>query len=251
MVVLLNYARPQNMPALIKAWKEQSNPPRRVVVVDNSPKNTTSWRTPFDIQPDDVWKVGQNHGCPIRWAPALFYLDVRYVLFPDDDFIPGNKALEHLLDTAALLKGEFAVLGESGRTMSLEAPPGRRYKYGDSTRSMVAPVPCHTTVRCYLTRCQDLVDALVFRTRLLNLVCKPDDLFLLGIHDDLIANVGIQHLTRWHSYMVPISDDPEKKVIKVEIPTGQESLHRRNPNHLRDRNRMVDLCLEAGWEGAL
>jgi hypothetical protein len=273
LLVLMHYARPDNMQKVLAAWRGQTRPPDKVVVVDNSPApqppcNPTGvelYPAPYLFLPgrgdgpyhteayghypgaDDVWRFRENHGCPARWAPALMYYGYRWVLFADDDFLPGRKALAHLMGCAEALEYRFSVLGWAGRRFRLDAGPGKRYAYGDVPRAQITH--CHNLVRCQFFQADRMVDAVRWRNKLLAYCALEegwkDARGLCGTHDDLMLNLGIQHAYKWPSYVVNETADPEEKVIAVNLPDRQ-AVYRRSC-HLTERNRMLDLCIAAGW----
>lgn len=175
LVVLMNYARPQNMPRVVSAWKNQSEKPGRLIVVDNSPSNPSEYTVggkegypgwQFDGA-DDVWRFTDDLGCFGRLAPALVTPGYGYTLFADDDLLPGPKALEGLLHWAGELRGDFATLGQLGRRIDFAAPAGKRYVTRNWPRDTSGPVQVDLTCRVHLCQSHLLPDAVRFRSELL------------------------------------------------------------------------------------
>lgn len=258
MVVLLNYARPHHMPAVIQAWRQQTVPLGHLVVVDNSPPNKhLAYSEPYP-QPDlrgadDVWRMTTNHGCPSRFAPALAIPGFRYVLFADDDMLPGKRAIENLLLQAEKLHDCFATIGQSSRNFNLEAPAGKRYAYRDVRRTADLQ-KVHLTVRSHFVVADSLTAAVDFRNSLIHSYGQKA-LDLCRTHDDMLLCLGLQEGSRDYGrspmppdpcYILPLSADPECELIKENLPGSNEGVHKR-PGHLAERNAFVDMALEFGW----
>jgi hypothetical protein len=178
------------------------------VVVDNSGGAET-------FEADDVWRIGQNLGCPVRWLPALMLHRFSHVAFFDDDCIPKTPPVG-LSDTQA-------VVGYDGRKLR-----GGKYVYGRVSG------PVDVVVRNCVFRRKLIVHALQLRDAL---APKVGD--LVDVHDDIMLNCAAQTVTRQQSYVVGSS--------LQDLPTGAESLHRK-PGHLAARQRMIDACKELGWQ---
>lgn len=254
LVVITNFARPQNMPSVIRAWREQSVAPVKIVVVDNSPDNNVYRDYKLnDIMPNDIWRWTENCGCPCRFAPALMLYGHKYVLFADDDFLPGKRAIEWLLTTAKSVNNEFATIGQVGRRlMELPSDGPRAYSYDrrNVQRSTVTATKVDLTCRANLVQWNSVVDAIEFRNQMLNdLRVSPElgDLNkLVGVHDDFLLCCGIQARQSLPSYTIPQGNDPETELIKTEIPSGPEACYRRL-GHYEERDAMCKLVTEAGW----
>src|SRR5690349_15775309 len=114
LIVLTNWMRPSNIPQIVRAFRGQSVS-SRMVLVDNSPPESSQLGNDVLLQFDDVWRLQQNHGPPCRFAPALLQHDSRYILFYDDDCLPSPRAVENLLDVADRLGNNFSTIGQVGR----------------------------------------------------------------------------------------------------------------------------------------
>lgn len=253
LVVLTNWRRPFNMPQVIKAWKEQSVPPASVVVVDNSPCGMDVSYCPARellSAAHNVWRIGpDNLGPPCRFAPAWSLgLDFDLVLFADDDLVPGRQALEFALLHAEVLGWEFSTLGQAGRWFNLKEPEGRRYSFQAAPDPYIPGkcVPCDLTCGVHLVRTDLMRDVLAFREELQHVCQGPEDRALLKIHDDFLLCQGIQWGIKWCSYILPNPPSPEQFLIKERLREDYALWKR--PGHMKERNRMVDLCVKAGWQ---
>lgn len=247
LIVLTCYSRPQNMPSVIKAWREQTVQ-CRIVVADNSPPYQHDEQGPYPANglclADDVWRWTENSGCPCWLAPAVMLYGHRYVLRADDDFLPGRRAVEYLLDTARTLKDEFTTIGQIGRRAESGAT-AYVYHRGNVPRETYA-VRTDLTCRVSFMRAEVPMMALAWRNLLLKEHPSEETSRLVGVHDDFLLCCGGQKMTGWHSYLIPKTGDPETELVKEEIPNGPESVYKR-PGHYVERDAMVALSVKAGW----
>lgn len=227
--VLTNYKRIMNLAQIVPAWRPQVD---RLVVVDNAPFDEMGTSEPESYpesvfnECDDVWRWTRNSGPPCRWAPALIDFDFDYVIFSDDDLVPEPTATAKLLEHAKMLSFRgWATIGPEGRDFIVGAPP--RYKYGSS------PGPtCSVTVQMHLVRRENVIDALLYREKLLKMF--PDDAKLLAVHDDLMLCFAAQRATGRMSYTCGRSG-----VVAREI-RDTLGVHQR-PNHIAERNRFLEM----------
>lgn len=264
LVILSNYRRPQNLPACIAAWRGQSVLPAKIVVVDNSPvkdfgnkEPPLGWfngTQPREIYPDmeflgahDVWRFTTNSGCPCKLAPAMLLYGHRYVLFADDDLLPGSRAIEHAMEAATALQDRFSTLGFINRRFRMDLPPGERYSGRCTVAASDRPMPCDLTCQVHLVRADMVHCAVVLRNNLLaRSRDNPDIPALVGIHDDFLLCMGVQRATSWPSYVLPASDDSERWLVRTRLDEQGSAVWRR-PDHFAERERMVELSLAAGW----
>lgn len=220
---------------------------------------------------DDVWRWAENSGCPCHLAPALMLYGHRYVLFADDDFLPGTRAVENLLECAERVDDRFATIGQVGRRLSLthrEVPcnpanPNQFklevaavYDRRDVRRQPGEMTKVDLTCRSSLVRADTVLNVPMFRYNLL-MTTRAGNLKgfsveeverLVGVHDDFLKCVAIQLKSNGQlpSYVIPATDDPERNLIARELPNGHESVWRR-PGHYAERDRWAQLALACGW----
>lgn len=260
LTVLTNYSRPQNMPRVIRAWREQTVP-SRIVVVDNTPPPTERKERPTSTEAypreevqgaDDVWRMTINHGCPCDFGAALQVChEFRYIMFADDDFVPGKRALQNLLSlaTSPRVGNNFATIGEQtgARMFLLDRPEGKRYK-GNSVPH-VSPgmaAPCHLTCRAHLVCADLLYHVIPFRHMFKQY--GDEGLRLVNKHDDFLLSLGIQMGTGYPSYCMRTAReiDYDDKLFAQNIEENNPLWKR--PGHFEERARMVDLSLALGWK---
>lgn len=239
------------MPQVIKAWKEQTSKPT-VIVVDNTgfrKGEVFNIRQPYPDAnldgADDVWRITTNLGCSCNFYPALASPQYHHVLFADDDHIPGPNCLNHMLNWAERLGGNFASVGQTGRNFLLDWGPGKRYS-GRSVPSLFVQgcAPCHITCRAHLVRNDLLPHVFAFRQSLLNKFGEEADR-LCKIHNDFVMCLGIQMATDLKSYCIQ-AHNPEDKLFMEDLDNDGRGLWKR-PEHFSERNRMVDMALAVGW----
>lgn len=242
LIVLINYNRPANMSGVIGAWRAQSLPPATLVVVDNSPAErdmSEVYPSPIFSGADDVWRMRTNLGCPCRFAPAIALWEHDYVLFADDDLLPGSKALENVVAVADQLEGKFSTIGQLGRLFELQKP--EPYNPRRSPTRGPHPVECDLTCRVHLFRSKFAHHAIELRNDLRETVPSH----LLHVHDDLLLCLGIQRASEYPSYVIPATDDSDKLLIKTD-KDDRKGLWRR-PGHFQERSQMVRAAEAQGW----
>ncbi len=261
LVILTNWKRPQNMPVVIDAWREQSLAPAAVVVVDNSPAATVVHEYLGELEGpwmregypnvrfegvDDVWRMKTNIGPLCRLWPALAMApQYDYALFADDDFLPGREGLLAAVQAAKFVNDKFATIGQEGRTFLTPQEnrqlnsPGWCYKFGNTPRLADGPQIVDCTVRCHLVLATHLPRVLRFREKLPAELCES--------HDDLTMCLGLQVDPGYPSYILPASS-LERQLIKENLPgcNGPESCWKR-PDHLTQRSQFINLAYGAGW----
>lgn len=268
LVLLTNYSRPQNMPSVIRAWREQTVPVK-IVVVDNRP-DLGNVENPYETYPNhgwnenlddkdfltfDTWRWTENLGCPC-WIPPAIGLSHRhkYIIRADDDFLPGSQAVEWLLWNAATVGDEFSTIGQIGRLFSVrttydqenqkESQEVRYNRYNVPRTKELVKVDL--TCRVSMMR-GDLVSLVpVYRDGLIGL--EPGwAKNLIDVHDDFLLCMGLQTYTGHPSYVIPLGPDPETELVKTEIKNGPESVYKR-PGHYNERESFVALAVRAGWK---
>lgn len=248
LVVITSYCRPANTQKVIQAVRAQSHPPTTVVVVDNSPKYTNEPELyPKDTMKgaDDVWRFTQNLGCPCHFAPALCLFEHDYVLFLDDDLLPGEQALANLLHWANHLGGKFATLGQTGRIFQMDKPWDQRYKYGNTTRGPHSPRTCHITCRAHLVG-MNLMGAIpAYRSLLIEKLGIERMRPLVSVHDDMLMCFALQQMANVPSYVIPASGNPELELVHKNLDETGAICKR--PQHIQERNEFIRAAMECGW----
>jgi hypothetical protein len=250
LVVLTNWRRPANLAACVVAWRDQSHPPARIVVVDNNPfhrpePEAANW---LDLGAADVWRINENLGPPCRFLPAVAHWDTPYVVFADDDLLPGREAIETCLRLIASRGDDFAVIGQEGRRFGRGDDGEYFYRYGNTPRA-AHPVRVDTTVRCHFTETSLVLAALSLRASMTD---PPPGRAAVGsrlarVHDDLLLNLGVQRLTGRPSYVLPLGT-PEQQLIRDNLPGGNNGTAVwKRPEHLPERNLFVSLAAACGW----
>lgn len=245
-VILNTFSRPQNTGAIVNAWKTQSIVPNRIVLVDNNakPPGVEHYPSVPMSSVDDVWRWTTNSGCPCHFYPALAYTKYKYTVFADDDLIPGSGGLELLLRSAAFLKDRFATLGQIGRVFMLSNGEGMRYNSRNTPqKDETKPVLTDLTCRAHMVLSRNLPSVFSFRNEVAEL--GEDAERLSHIHDDFLLCMGIQRSINQPSYILPFRKNPEDRLIKTDLDDNRAVW--RSPTHWEDRNKMVDISIELGW----
>ncbi len=244
------------MPRVIQAWKKQTVP-TRVVVVDNAPSRSRNaagvlWSPEtyphhYLMEANDVWRMTENMGCPCHFAPAIMLHGHKYVMFADDDYLPGPRALEWFLDTATDLKDRFSTLGSVGRLFRPDNPVGSRYNGRWQPERMVdEAVECDLTCQGHFVLACVLPLVLMFRNNLLT--CYPTDAKgLVDVHDDFLLCISVQRVTGHPSYLTALENTPDQRMVAERLPEGEEAVWKR-PRHFEERDAFVGLALKDGWK---
>lgn len=165
-VIIVNWRRPKNIPAIIEAFRKQSIPCAITVCDVGGDGFCLSAETLRAA--DDAFVWDRNYGSFNRYIPA-FGFEKEFCWFQDDDMIPGPELLAHMLSFRNLL---FSVLGQSGRRMR-----GDRYHL---VKPDVDPKEVDFVCRGYLVRTELLHNVLRFKweAQLKAPVITEDDILL-------------------------------------------------------------------------
>jgi hypothetical protein len=122
------YARPEFLPLIWEGVQYQSLRPKETWIVQNNPKEAAC--VPYAFfdrmrQRNDtvVINSGINHGCWFRFLLAALYCRTRYVVFLDDDTLPGHMSFARAISNMVANPGIYG-----GRGLILESTPsGPKY----------------------------------------------------------------------------------------------------------------------------
>ena len=241
LVVLTNWSRPANLPVIIQAFKRQTVSVD-IVCIDNSHVDAMG----LGSVGVETWRVPRNLGPPCRFVPAAADVGHEFVLFFDDDMVPGPSAVDGLLKCAADCHGKFATIGQIGRRFgSRRRGSILRYRRLNSPRLPRHLCPCDMTCRAHFVRREAVVHALAFR-ELLIARKRADCLVHVGIHDDILLCQGAQLATGWPSYLIPIGA-AEYDLNVCELDDSNALNHRRR-SHVQERHDLANWSVELGWK---
>lgn len=150
-----------------------------------------------------------------------------------------------MVRSAAYLKDRFSTIGQIGRIFQLGNPEGSRYNSRNTPqRSDTKPVRTDLTCRAHMILSRYLPYVFSFRNDLVAL--GEDGERLAHIHDDFLLCMGIQRMIRQPSYILPFRMSTEDRLIKTDLDDNKAVW--RSPTHWEDRNKMVDMSIELGWQ---
>lgn len=226
-VILTNWKRPFNLPAIADAFRSQTCPPKALFVVDSHLESEPQDRMTLETASrfDEVYRVPDN-GPSSRFAGGVF-VDTKYILFFDDDLLPGKSLVESIERQAAELNDEFATIGGVGRWV-------RRgnIRKGNIRTSTTKPVPVDITCRAHLILSEHLSHAIHER-----IVATKSGLSISELrNDDLFLSLGIQKWTGHPSYLQS-RKSPTQAVRRKNLPAPFAC--GRNSDHKRSRNQLV------------
>jgi FkbM family methyltransferase len=229
-VVLINYKRPANVRAIVKAFREQTVP-CDIALIDAAADQEFQLDKEVLDNVDVVYRCNKNFGPFDRYVPiGAFYHEFTY--FHDDDMLPGNRLIEHFVNSADSLPG-FGVLGQQGRIVD------ERGGYHPSrVDRRDAPVPVDIVVRGFFVRTSNLPALLQQRTNF-GLIPSTE------LEDDLLLCTAMNMILGLTNYLTPIDVDPETKMNKSEM-SGAHARHERW-NHVPARTGFCSRAIASGW----
>ena len=237
-VVITNYKRPENLDAIVPAFRNQSVKPTRIIVVDNSPSGfspRTSLKWPNLV--DDVIRFRMDAGPCCRFA-AIGLIETPLVLFSDDDIVPGNRGIETLLETGEDVGWCFATMGQIGRIYK-RTKEGYSVKKGNIQRQVNA-MPVDMTCRVHLAQTKYLGGAIKPRCLAAEDGAEKDELR----NDDIFLSQGLQMESGFPSLIIG-SCDRHSGLRDRELPAPHANCSR--DTHRASRNTLVTRIANLGW----
>ena len=230
--VVISWRRPGNIARIVAALRRQSVP----VVVTVVDAADAEHRLPAEVAAgaDRVFRLPANLGPYNRYALTFAY-DCEFTYFTDDDCQPGERLVEHFLETARG-PAAWSVLGQVGRRLQ---PDGSYAAIGVPRGD--APTAVDVVVKAYFVRTADLVEVDRFRRELgLGLPLREDDLLLA---------TALQRATGRPCLLTPASGDPETSITREHLP--EDGALSGSADHVRLREAFLDRARAAGWASLL
>lgn len=239
-VILTNWKRPQNLSKIIDAFQAQTVLPAEIILVDNHPEEEPEFAFAGSDLVDDIYRFETNAGPCCRFAGASF-VRTEFVLFFDDDMMPGEKAIESYQQQADELNGEFATISDVGRIYRQGKSDGKySIRRRNCRRKVDGPVKVDMTCRAHLVRSEFVSVAVRDRIRAATSGATAEMLR----HDDIFLSQGIQLETGWASYLAKnVGHDGKLRHKDLPAPHSGNGL----PNHDQSRNELVNWYSERGW----
>lgn len=235
-VVVINWKRPHNMPAVLGALRAQSVP-LRIVLCECSPEaKYAPSRACLDLC-DEVVRWDVNIGPSTRFLSTPRATE-PYTLFAVDDFVPGRRWAEGMIREAEYLtkwaRGKWLSIGQDGRRIELR--PG-----GDHQFRRVAKVRVHSPDAHFM------VSSEIMPTyRLATLAqCRAELQMQFGndishFEDDLlVAYAGLRNDLK--CMVVPVQGDEFS--WRMKRLTAENALSAR-PDHQAGRQNFVERTLK-------
>jgi len=223
-VILLNYRRPENIPALVAIMRRQDPAPRHVLVWHNAPEGASG-----DFGTRDVYSR-HNWGCQARHALGLLS-GSESLVFVDDDVLPTCAQFAAPL-LAALQQYPEAVVGPECRRLQGCGP--EMYWGKDAARYSHAQGPV-SVVKGKIHACRRELLALPFARALPEEIRAEDDIVLCAATQE-VADVPSRCVAGMRAFYRNLSDD-----------RGNE----RRPDHFERRNRACRYMASMGWDVTL
>lgn len=248
-VVLTNWRRPKSVTRIATAYRLQTVPVE-LVVVDNSGGGEYALEPEAAAMCDDVIVYSQNRGPACRFVGGLL-ARTEFVLFHDDDMLPGPECIQHYLDSAETI-GEFGVLGWLGRQMAWRTALGVRGKmkyprYSDvniATRGGRFRA-VDFTARGMFVRRSMLWVLEPFRNRIANEIGVERANYLLE-HDDMHLGIAVQVEAGMPAMLKPKAL-PTMSQNGQNLEEGYKESHSQRKDHKPTRAELVQVAFKAGW----
>ncbi len=201
-VVIVNYRRPGNLPAIIKGFRAQSEPCRITIceVAKGPERLTQAVRDTVDA----VIDLTDNIGGLNRYVAANAFR-LPYTWFHDDDMVPGRRMIEGFLRYTGL---SYGVLGQMGR--AVRKAGFAKIQYPEK------PTLADFLVRGYWVQTRDLASIQRF-------LWKAWDLgFNGGVReDDILLAKSIEAFTGRRAIVVPPLPDGRMNQLDLPEPHAQ------------------------------
>lgn len=213
-VVLTNYLRPANMPAILAALASQSVA-HQLFVWDNSPDQSFESR-----QADWIVRSSLNAKCGARWWLAA-HANTPWVVVLDDDLLPADERV--LADTLAKLIEHHSIIGATGVIID----PRKTYAECQHVGLGVKPIAADTQVDIVKGRYFAVATEKLRALPYLPIECDDDIILSAALGGGVIAACLQQRFS--------------------ELPTGPEARVKR-PTHSQSRetSRRQYLCTPSG-----
>ena len=227
-VVVINWKRPANVAAIVRALRDQSAP-CTITICDCHDSADFGLPPGTHTSADRVYRWAHNFGSFNRYVPVGAY-DHKYTFFIDDDMLPGRRCVEHFLASAANLQA-FGALGQVGRIVDADGT----YRTGNIARGWG------------FTEVDILVRALFVPTHLLFHALQARAVLQAGHEpeDDIVLAVALAMYVGLCCYLTPADPDPATLVNMCELPSPYALSDR--PIHQQARSQLARKAVSLGW----
>ena len=239
LAIVTNYNSPDAAGQVVRALVDQ---PCDIVVVDNSPpvhRFNESLHIEHQRVVADIWQWSVNSGPQCRFAPAtMLATKYKYILFQDDDAIPGQHAVENLLEVAESLGDDFATIGQIGRRYRFRN--GQWSYRKNNVHRTDKPEPVDLTCRSHFCLSEMATVALFHWYWVARKI--PDT-----TEDDMMLCHGAQQELIRPSYLIP-SCPPDHAMIRKTIKKRGIHTQSARVDHLARRTAMIRASVSIGWK---
>jgi len=246
LVCCLNHRRPLNFVRLLPALRSQSVPVK-IVVVDCSPGTQFAFPSTLASQVDTIITIDHSPGPPARMIPPIIFSEFEFTYFAPDDMLPGPNALAWMLDTANMLKGDFAAIGQAGVRVLGTAIHSRRPKMEPNHTTM-----CDYVIGGELCHTRDFIELASIRNKLTDKFDKHAQLF----EHDVITGMGMSMIRRERSgkhspcYLTPKPPNATYETDPVAVKNCSGALSAR-PLNRQLKQECVEQMAAIGWQSAI
>ena len=227
-VVVINWKRPANVAAIVRALRDQSVP-CTITICDCHDAAEFELPPEANTTADRVYRWAHNFGSFNRYVPLGAY-DHKYTFFIDDDMLPGPRCVEHFLASAEDLQA-FGALGQVGRIVDADGT----YRTENIARGWG------------FTEVDILVRALFVPTHCLVHTIQARAVLQAGHEpeDDIVLAVALAMYVGLGCYLTPADPDPATFVNMRELPSPYALSDR--PIHQQARSQLARKAVSLGW----
>ena len=226
--VLTNWKRQGNIAPIVKAFLSQTVHCNLIIVDAGGglSREVTSLA-------DQVISLKKNEGGYNRYIASPF-IKTPWAYFHDDDMLPGNRVIEHFLNSATI---NFSVMGQIGRKLNKG-----KYSWSGVDRGE-SHVEVNSLVRGYFVWTANLPLMKLYEHKIGDVVPK---------HDDLALCLGIRNYTGYPCVLSPYDPDPQTKINFKELDESHALSF--SLSHFPERTEFCKLAAShstpmVSWEG--
>jgi hypothetical protein len=212
-----------------------------MVLVDNHPEDEGQFAISEELASkfSDVYRFGVNAGPPCRFVGASF-ATTEFVLFCDDDMMPGKRAVEAYEEQSDALGGKFSTLSDVGRIYRGNMEQGYTILRRNVRRNTDAPSMTDMTCRAHFLYSEHVWIALRDRMR----AAQEGATAAMLMNDDIFMSQGIQLETGWPSYVSrDVGHDAKLRHKDLPAPRALNS----TADHHQSRDALVNWYGGRGW----
>lgn len=233
---VINWRRPFNIERVLRAMREQTAKLAKLVLIECAPHSEFAAPPQARAIADCVIEINENIGPISRLLAPLAFPQYRYTYFGVDDWLPGPRHVEWMLQTAAGFHDNFATIGQDGRYIRDGAILHRKAR-----PDPLAPTKIDVITSSELMLTRTAAHVMRWRENFLNSCGRNCSI----LEDDLFICMGAQQLAGYPSYLTPEPPSGHESWRSVGLKAPHALCGRENHHEIRDH--FVRCAQEFGW----